>query len=107
MSLETSMYYQKLKQRTITIAAGVQGKIEGYEKELAEIDESILSIFKPERYAERESQLILNFDKNCNALTIHLNIQNPEKLPVRRFLGAMQDLKEYLKPKRQLNGQNN
>lgn len=105
MSIETSMYYQNLKKRTIVVLAGVQGKVKDYQKEVAEIDEMIFSMMKPERYAEKEGALIINFDKNCNALTTHLNIQEPERLPVRRFLGAMQDLKEYLKPsKRQLNG---
>lgn len=105
LSPEISSYYHKLKKRTLVICAGVQGKLEGYEKEVSEIDEMILSMIKPERYAEKEGLFIINFDKNCNALTKHLNIQNPEKMPVRRFLGAMQDLKEYLKPaKSKMNG---
>lgn len=77
-----------------------------YEREVQEIDEMILSLQKPERYADRETELIRNFDKNCIALTKHLNIQEPKKLPVREFLGAMQELKELLKPsKRRMNGQ--
>lgn len=84
---------------------GVQGKLKGYEKEVAEIDEMILSLIKPERWAEKETELIRNFDKNCIALTKHLNIQEPKRMPVREFLGALQELKEYLKPtKNKING---
>lgn len=105
MNPETSSYYHNLKKRTIAICEGVQGKLKDYEQEVRQIDEMILSLFKPERYAEKETELIRNFDKNCIALTKHLNIQEPKRLPVREFLGAMQELKELMKPqKRQLNG---
>lgn len=106
VSNETSAYYHNLKKRVIVQCQGVQGKLKGYENEVAEIDQMILSLMKPERWAEKETELIRNFDKNCVALTKHLNIQEPKRMPVREFLGAMQELKELLKPqKRQLNGQ--
>lgn len=81
-------------------AQGIQGKLKDYEKEVERIDEMILSFLKPEKYAEMEGELILNFDRNCRALTMHLNIQNPKQMSVREFIGAMKDLKEYLKPKK-------
>lgn len=105
VSPETVTYYHNLKKRTIAICEGVRGRLKNYEQEVKQIDEMILSLFKPERWADRETDLIRNFDKNCIALTKHLNIQEPKRLPVREFIGAMQELKELLKPsKRQLNG---
>lgn len=86
----------------------MKGRLKDYEKEVSEIDEMILSLQKPERYADKETDLIRNFDKNCFALTNHLKIQEPKKLSVREFLGAMQELKELIKPqKRQMNGKSN
>lgn len=108
MTPEASNYYHHLRKRTIAICEGLQGKLRDYEKEVAQIDEMILSLQKPERYADKETDLIRNFDKNCFALTNHLKIQEPKKLSVREFLGAMQELKELMKPvKRQMNGKSN
>jgi hypothetical protein len=108
ISPNVGSYYHNLKRRTLTILQGVQGKFEEYEKEVAQIDEMILALMKPERYAEKESELVRNFDRNCVSLTLHMNIQRPEKMPVRAFLGALKDLKEYLKPaKNNRNGKSN
>lgn len=107
ISPETVDYYSKLKRRVEVICKGIQGKMKGYEKEVEEIDRLILNIVKPQRYGEKEVELIQAFDKNCLMLTKHMNIQRPERLPLRKFLTALKDLREQLKPNKNqiFNGQ--
>ncbi len=90
-----------MKARTLKVLQGIQGKAEGYEKEVAEIDEAIFDMFKPIRYDGgdgKEVQFVKQFEKACSLLTKHMNIQQPEKLPTRKFYLRLADLKEQFKP---------
>jgi len=110
VSPETREFYGRLKNRALTQLRGIQGTIPDYEKEIAQIDEMILSTFKPQKfdgYDGREVQLIKQFEKSCGLLTKHMAIQKPEKLPVRKYYMRLDDLKQQFKdaqPKQKING---
>ncbi len=97
---ETREYYGKLKSRTITQLKGIQGSLPDYERQLEQIDESILAMFRPQKFdghEGREVQLIKQFEKSCGLLTRHMGIQNPEKLTVRKYYMRLEDLKQQFK----------
>jgi len=89
-----------VKNRAITQLQGIQGNLPDYEKEVAQIDEMILSTFKPQKFDGsdgREVQMIKQFEKACGLLTKHMGIQTPEKLSVRKYYMRLADLKEQFK----------
>lgn len=93
-------FYGRLKNRAIAQLRGIQRTLPNYEKEIAQLDEMIISTFKPQRfdgYNGREVQLIKQFERACGLLTKHMGIQKPEKLTVRKYYMRLEDLKQQFK----------
>ena len=107
---ETREFYGKLKSRALLQLRGIQGKLKDYEKQVAEIDEMIVSAFRPQKFdgvEGREVQLIKQFERACGLLTKHMGIQHPEKLTVRKYYMRLEDLKQQFKdnqPQKHANG---